>query len=272
LIGSKRYRDALALLKDPATGFGHYAKAQALLDTGSLQDAVMESGKAVELEPANARYLLLEGQLLERANDAHAIAFIDRAIAADPNWFEPRYSRAVCSYLQRDYHAAELELAVALRTNTRCARCLFLMGVVHFNRGEWAMAVAAFRQAISIEPENARFYMHFGVALFSSGCPAQAEAALRKAISLDANYSLAHFQFGKLLARTARLKQAARELEESRSLDPHLTQASYQLAKIYAKLGDRAAAEHALAEFREQKANATDDPALRNDLAFSLLQ
>lgn len=269
-VEARRPTEALSMLPQPTTSFEHYVKSEALLGSGDLPKALDESKQACELEPANARYLLLEGQLLQRMNSREANNVIDRAISADPNWFEPYYSRAVSSYLQQDYDAAEQNLANAIRLNPRCARCLFLSGVVYFNRGGLVQARKAFDRAIALDPKNARFRTHLAALSIRQERVLEAETELRKAISLENGYAVAHYQLGKLLARTPRLNEAAHELEEATRMDPGLTQALYQLAQVYQKLGRRTEAEQILAEFKRQNTEQKDAQVLGNDLAAAL--
>jgi Flp pilus assembly protein TadD len=273
LIADKRSTEALTIIGEPRSAFGHALKAQAFYDSGHLTDALRESQTAVALEPSNAQYLLLAGRLLQLNNDAGANHYFERAIATDPKWPEPYYNLAVSSYLQQNYPAAIARLEEAISLNPQCARCLFLRGLSYFNRGESVPAKSDLERAVVLEPKSARFRTHLSVVFFQSGQLAAAESGFRMAISLDPNYGLPYYQLGKLLARTpSRLDEAARELEEAHRLDPNLAQALYQLGLIYEKLGKQSEATRALNEFRKQKAGEEDEQVLRNDLTPSLVR
>ncbi|MBV8569488.1 MAG: tetratricopeptide repeat protein, partial [Acidobacteriaceae bacterium] len=267
LISDKRSAEALTIIGDPGSAFGHALKAQALYDCGRLPDALSESQTAAAIEPSNAQYLVVAGRLLQLNNDAGANEYFKRAITADPKWSEPHYNLAVSFYLQQNYPAAIARLDEAIRLNPRCARCLFLRGLSYFNRGELPAAKPDLEGAVALEPKNARFRTHLSVLLYRSGQPAAAESGFRMAISLDPTYGLAHYELGKLLARKqARLDEAARELEAAHRLDPNLRQALYQLGIVYQRLGKQAEATQTFDEFRKQEAGEEDEQALRNDL------
>jgi tetratricopeptide (TPR) repeat protein len=276
LIADKRSAEALTIMSEPRSAFGHALKAQAFYDCGRLTDALRESQTAAALEPSNAQYLLVAGRLLQLNNEASANLYFERAIAADSKWPEPYYNLAVSFYLQQNYPAAIARLDQAIRLNPQCARCLFLRGLSYFNRGESVPAKSDLERAVVLEPKSARFRTHLSVVFFQSGQLAAAESGFRMAISLDPNYGLPHYELGKLLARMpSRLDEATRELEEAHRLDPNLAQALYQLGLIYQKLGNQTEATQALNEFRKQKAGEVgekDEQVLRNDLTPSLVQ
>lgn len=252
---------------------GTAAIGQAFLEFGHPEDAIPYLQKAIKANPADesTRHLLAEawlfkGRLLQRANDARANDFLNRTIELEPNWFEPRYSLAVSFYLQYNYDAALRQLGQALRLDGRCARCLFLTGVIDFNRADLPQAKSAFDRAITLEPASARFRTHRGVLFSRWNKLPEAEADLRDAIALDPKYGLPHYELGKLLVRSSRLDDAARELETAVRLNPGLTQALYQLGQVDTRLGKQNEAAQAFQRFRQQKAAQSDEQVLRNDL------
>lgn len=252
---------------------GTGAIGQAFLESGHPGDAIPYLQKAMEASPTDdaTRHLMAaawvsEGRFLQRANDARANDLLSRAIALEPEWFEPYYSLAVSFYLQHNYDAALRRLGEAMRLEGRCARCLFLTGVIDFNRADLPQAKSAFDQAVSLEPKNARFRTHRSALFVRMNKLPEAEADLREAISLDPNYGLPHYELGKLLIRTSQLAEAAREFETALRLNLGLTQALYQLGQVYTKLGKQTEAAQAFQRFRQQKAAQSDEQALGNDL------
>ncbi|MFY9553826.1 MAG: tetratricopeptide repeat protein, partial [Blastocatellia bacterium] len=76
------------------------------------------------------------------------------------------------------------------------------LGVVNLRQGNFAAAIAAFREATSAEPENALAQFNLGAALLESGNLDEAETALRRAYQIEGNRMPgAQLQLGQLYFR-----------------------------------------------------------------------
>ena len=65
------------------------------------------------------------------------------------------------------------------------------------------MAIAAFRQAISLQPDNVDALAQLGFVLGERGDYVEAEKLLRRAIGLSDLHFFAHYDLGRLLVNRA---------------------------------------------------------------------
>ena len=85
-----------------------------------------------------------------------------------------------------------------------------------------AAAVAEYEKAVSLSPNDYRFWMTLGTAQEQAGNAAQAEMALKRAVALAPAYSYPHWYLGNLLLRNGRYDEAFAELRLASQADPEL--------------------------------------------------
>jgi tetratricopeptide (TPR) repeat protein len=98
-----------------------------------------------------------------------------------------------------------------------------------------SLAVAEYEKAVSLSPNDYRFWMDFGAALEQAGDPDNAEKALRQAVKLAPSYSYPSWHLGNLLLRKGRYAEAFAELrrasEANEELRPQLFNLAWQVNK-----------------------------------------
>ena len=108
-------------------------------------------------------------------------------------------------------------------------------------------AIASYEKAVSLSPNDYRFWMALGRAYEQTGDPAKAEEALRRAVALAPSYSYPHWYLGNLLLRNARYDEAFAELRIASVSDAELQPQLFNLVwQIYD--GDPEALEKAVGE------------------------
>ena len=65
-------------------------------------------------------------------------------------------------------------------------------------------AIAEYEKAVSLSPNDYRFWMTLGTAQEQVGNPAKAELALKRAVALAPAYAYPHWYLGNLYLRTGR--------------------------------------------------------------------
>ncbi|MGH7724314.1 MAG: tetratricopeptide repeat protein, partial [Candidatus Eiseniibacteriota bacterium] len=123
-------------------------------------------------------------------------------------------------------------------------------GIVHYNRGEYAEAVAAFEEALSsmgdaADPEWSlgTFYAaearaNLGLARFQKGDDARAEEDFRKALERNPNYPDLHYYVAVLCERSGRAGEACGALERALAIHPDYLEARLLFAVVLSQLGD----------------------------------
>jgi len=97
-----------------------------------------------------------------------------------------------------------------------------------------AAAIAEYEQAVSLSPNDYRFWMTLGTAQEQAGNSAKAEMALKRAVALAPAYAYPHWYLGNLLLRTGRYDEAFAELRVASQADPELLPQLFNLVwEIY---------------------------------------
>ncbi|HET7114520.1 MAG TPA: tetratricopeptide repeat protein [Pyrinomonadaceae bacterium] len=85
-----------------------------------------------------------------------------------------------------------------------------------------AKAIAEYERAVSLSPNDYRFWMSLGTAHEQSGDSAKGEQALRRAVALAPSYAYPHWYLGNLLLRSGRYEEAFKELRRAAEADAEL--------------------------------------------------
>jgi Flp pilus assembly protein TadD len=98
-----------------------------------------------------------------------------------------------------------------------------------------SLAVAEYEKAVSLAPNDYRFWMDLGAALEQAGDSDRAEKAMREAVRLAPSYSYPSWHLGNLLLREGRYPEAFTELhrasEANDALRPQLFNLAWQVNK-----------------------------------------
>src|SRR5215203_3369657 len=85
-----------------------------------------------------------------------------------------------------------------------------------------AAAIAEYEKAVSLSPNDYRFWMTLGTAQEQAGNSAKAELALKRAVELAPAYSYPRWYLGNLLLRNGRYDEAFAELRIASETDSNL--------------------------------------------------
>src|SRR5689334_11844782 len=95
-------------------------------------------------------------------------------------------------------------------------------------------AIAEYEKAVSLSPNDYRFWMTLGTAQEQVGNPAQAELALKRAVALAPAYAYPHWYLGNLYLRNSRYDEAFAELRLASQADIELLPQLFNLVwEIY---------------------------------------
>jgi len=90
-------------------------------------------------------------------------------------------------------------------------------------------AIAEYEKAVSLSPNDYRFWMSLGRAYEQAGEANKAEQALKRAVALAPAYAYPHWYLGNLLLRNARYDEAFAELRLASQADPELRPQQFNL-------------------------------------------
>ena len=155
--------------------------------------------------------------------------------------------------------------ALSLRPND--TDFLDMMGILAHQTGRGDLAVRHFRKAASLAPAEARHHLHLAAALRDLGRAEDAVQACRKAVRLKAQDGNAYQVLGGALADLGRAEEAAEALATARRLNPVSAEAANELGNV---LNALARSEEAAACFEDAIRLNPNDPVPYNNLGLAL--
>jgi tetratricopeptide (TPR) repeat protein len=138
----------------------------------------------------------------------------------------------LAEYLNPDENGADMvRLAVSLAPNDPLS---------HWSLGDFTekklppdqivQAVKEYEKAVSLSPNDYRFWMAFGRALEQNGETERGEKALRRAVELAPSYAYPHWYLGNLLLRSSRYEEGFAELQRASDANTDLRPQLFNLA------------------------------------------
>ena len=140
-----------------------------------------------------------------------------------------------------------------------------MLGDIHGLRDEWAAAIAAYHEAIRLDPQNAYAWEELAWALNSKDPPepVEAERAALEALRLDPTYVYNYYQLGWALETQGRYDEAIAAFEQALRINPTFLDGSHGLAHVYLAQGEYG---KALARFEAER-EIQESPRLLLDIA-----
>ncbi len=111
------------------------------------------------------------------------------------------------------------------------------LGIIAYQRDQFAEAIAFYNQAIGLSPSQPSFYTNLGSALSSAGSFDEATEAFQKAIVLQPENPIAHNNLANLLRERERLVEAEASCREALRLMPDYPDALNNIAIVLGELG-----------------------------------
>jgi tetratricopeptide (TPR) repeat protein len=188
------------------------------------------------------------------------------ALEVDPTHVDLLYTLGGFYWAQDRNRAVEyLQLTVQV-DGEPSARWHMALGQIHYAASNWDAAIAAFEDALLLDPEWAEAYHFLGGALRQRGDLSGAIQALNKAIMLDDQHFWSYVLLGQIRLEQGRYDLAIRQLEEASMISP-------QDALVHALLGQafRHAGELQLAIAEFQLASALDKSNVSYHLQLGML-
>lgn len=237
-----------------------YNRVASLAQASHLNEASSEASSLADDFPSVLRYRLKAIQvLLMQGNLPDAKA----ALLAAESLFGPSepIARMKANLLAASGQPADALLALdAIPADSQLPAVHEQSGSFHLQLRNWQPAEAAFRRALTLEPDNPGALLGLASALARQDHNDDAAAAALKALELQYWFPAAHFRLGAILSKSADFERAAASFETGLSMQPGNLMAHRYLARIYLRLGqpDRAVAHRAVV--RTLTANSSTAP------------
>lgn len=207
---------------------------------------------------ASALYYLAQIDLLKRRY-REAIIKLEEVLELDPGADRAHYplARALRAIGEHDrardhlskrgqrYPAVDDPMINELHALNLGARQFHANGMKAIKKQDFPAAVKAFKQGLTIDPDNLNARISFARALFLAGEESQAEEQLRAVLTRSPTHPLANFLTGVLLEHKGQVQQATEQYRKTLQIDPQHFGARFNLANQLFKSGNfREAASH----------------------------
>jgi tetratricopeptide (TPR) repeat protein len=233
------------------------------LDQGRAGDAGALFAKALSLRPDAWETLYGLGRTaLARKDYAKAAEYFERILSMNPRAMAAHYQlglayRGLGKLLEAESHVRLRSDAEVRPPDPLMAQLdeLLHTSIVYQSRavqagkaGAWPKAVADFRKAVEIDPQNTSALLGLGVALYHNGHATEAFERVSEALRISPRFARAHYVAGTLLAISGRDREAIRPLTAAIKYDLTSVEAHISLAQALQRIGRQ---EEALAQYRE---------------------
>jgi len=139
----------------PENDEAHHRLAEALSESGRLEDALRSGQKAAELAPRNAAHWILLGRISRKMGQLdQSLAALTRAREIAPRDFRTALECGLTYEAEQRWDLALDAYRAALGLAPENAEVHYRMGVVHKNLRSYADAASELRRAVQIEPRN----------------------------------------------------------------------------------------------------------------------
>ena len=152
-VGAARYQRAIARIKRTQPAYEAYDEARQALHKGDLDRAGVKINRAIEIEPDEAAFLSLRGEIkAARDNPQAALHDLDRAVALNPDYYRPLLVRGFARRESGNAAGAirDLQRSVDLLPT---AEGYYGLGRAAQDAGRRDEAVAHYRKAASSQSE-----------------------------------------------------------------------------------------------------------------------
>ncbi len=134
---------------------------------------------------------------------------------------------------------AEKHARLALALDPGLSEAHAVLGDIHGLRDEWVAAIAAYHEAIRLDPQNTYAWEELAWALNSKDPPepVEAEQTAREAIRLEPTWPFNYYQLGWALETQGRYEEAVVALEQALRINPAFIVGSRKLGEIHLAQG-----------------------------------
>jgi Flp pilus assembly protein TadD len=141
------------------------------------------------------------------------------------------------------------------------------LGVALAGSGRLDEAIAQYRKALELSPDNPETHLNFGIALAGKGDLDQAVAHYRKALEINPDYPEAHNNLGVALAAAGKLDEAIGHYQQALAANPDYPEVHNNFGVALARAGRL---EEAISHFRKVLEAKPDSADVHNNLGRAL--
>jgi tetratricopeptide (TPR) repeat protein len=176
----------------------------------------------------------------------------------------------ICGRVQTSYwRDSESLWTHALACTSANALAHLRLGAALAKQGQMEEAVAQYRDALEIRPDDPEIHCNLGVAFFQMSEPDEAIAQYRKALEIAPDYAVAHNDLGIALFKKGELEEAIAQYRKALEIDPENADAHNNLGLALFKKGE---VEEAIAQYRKALESAPENAGTLSNLGNALFR
>jgi tetratricopeptide (TPR) repeat protein len=238
-----------------------YMLAETQMKLGHRDEAMKAVSQLEQLSGRDLRTELAIGVFLANYRlFREAIPHFELALAADPTSDEARYDLADACFHVRDYSRA-FEVLQHVSAGARDDSFLFLLGDVESRIGRLDEALAIFRHAVEMNPDNDQYYLTLAMTYLRGGNTDEAERVLQQGLARVPNSGRIHWGLGVISVLKGNNREAEDNLVKATDLMPEWVSGFSVLGFFYSRTGQISKARETLERFRTVNSSGELDPS-----------
>jgi tetratricopeptide (TPR) repeat protein len=196
------------------------SRASSLLQVGRVDEAKVDLGKALELDPNNSVAFALQSIIAVTQNEKEkALELAERAVRSNPNSAEALIALSYAQQASFNLEGALNSLKEAVRVQPENALAWARLAELRLSFGELNEALNAAQKAVALNPDVSRTQTVLGFAFLSEVKTGESKKAFEKAIELDQVDPLPRLGLGLSKIREGELAEGGKDIEIAASLD-----------------------------------------------------
>jgi predicted Zn finger-like uncharacterized protein len=220
------------LLKD-----GRLQRGTVLWRLGQLDEAVVELEKAKEEDPRSVTIPITLGAVLyEKGDMAGAEKNLSLALTREPSNHEALYYLAVVKAKRAEYTGAIEQMRLAVEKAPQRADYRYTLGDIYRKDERFAEAIEEWKKTIELDPKNADAYEALGRVYLDTGARVEdAIAAFDNALAVDPKRKRVLGAIGDAFFTAGRWDEAVRRYEKALKEAPELTYIYYKIGRAWSE-------------------------------------
>ena len=230
------WRHSLACISDNV--IGHNNLGNALLNKGSVDEAIAHLQKALQIKPdfAEAHYNL-GNALFNKGSVDEAIAHFQMALQIKPDYAEAHKNLGDALLKKGSVDEAIAHFQMALQIKPDFPEAHNNLGNALLQTGNVDEAIAHFQMALQINPDFAEAHNNLGNALFNKGRVDEAITHFQMALQINPDSAEIHNNLGCVLCQKGRVNEAITHFQKALQIKPDDADARNNLGKALRQKG-----------------------------------
>jgi len=238
LLEKGKRDEAVGLLRqiinaNPRDGDAQLMLGSILMEDGKGAEGITHLVAAVQLMPRSAMAHNALGEALNASNDAKsARGEFEKAVALDPNFGQAYVNLGMVLVQAGESTAAAGHLDRAIRILGHVADAahpLYLRAKIYTEQDKPEQAVAALKEAVSLQPDFGEAWSDLGQARKALLDDEGAFAAFQHSVELNPENAVSQYRLGAEYLRQGKAHEAVQHLQESYRLNPANQSTLYSL-------------------------------------------